>query len=442
MHTMTFMINSFWNLQNKNHRYTFRGIRTIIVPLFSLLLAALSSCSQDPVKIGIGLLPGSDFIEIESTDTVGIRAYTMYNDLTLTTDYTRMIAGSVYDKYFGTTYCDLVTQLRLMTRWPGREFEIDSVLLTFVPARVSGNDSTAVHYIRLCETGTLITDSTDFYTGQDPDTIMYLGEYRLPDLEAGSAAVVKLHNWVGEHLLRDTTMLLSGAKFYEEYFRGLYVAIKSETEPIMVEMNASEQVTIDPLGITIFYHSDTLQYNYSFVATPRAVNYNRFTHDRTTADPDVQIIHVNDMVTDTAAFMQSYMGLYVKLDMPSLEAYRNVSTLAVNKARIFAPVHLDDEHFPEKEMPTQIYVRYRNREGRELPIPDLVHDISFMDGTYYSDKDSYIFNITSFVQAYLNGEIDEPSVELYLPLSAVKNVIFKANTNEPAFKLEFAYTLY
>lgn len=442
MHTMTFMTNSFWNLQNKNHRAPFRGMRTTTATLFSLLLAALSSCSQDPDKIGIGLLPDDDFIEIGSTDTVGIRAYTMYNDLTLTTDYTRMIAGSVYDDYFGSTYCDLVTQLRLMTKWPAREFEIDSVLLTFVPSRVSGNDSTAIHFIRLCETGTLITDSTDFYSGQDPDTIMYLGEYRLPDLEAGSPAVVKLHNWVGEHLLRDTTKLSSGARFYEEYFRGLYFAIKSVTEPIIVEMNASELSSIDPLGITIFYRSDTLKYNYSFVATPRAVNYNRFTHDRSTADPALQITHVNDMVTDTAVFMQNYMGLYVKLDLPSLEAYKNVSNLAVNKARIIAPVHLDDEYFPEKELPSQIYVRYRNSEGRELPIPDLVHDISFMDGKYYSDKDSYIFNITSFVQAYLNGEIDEPSVELYLPINAVKNVIFKANTNEPAFKLEFAYTLY
>jgi hypothetical protein len=65
-----------------------------------------------------------------------------------------------------------------------------------------------------------------------------------------------------------------------------------------------------------------------------------------------------------------------------------------------------------------------------------------MDGTFYNDKDSYIFNITSFVQKYLRGEIDEPSVELFFPLTAVQNVIFKANTNEPAFKLEFAYTLY
>jgi hypothetical protein len=65
-----------------------------------------------------------------------------------------------------------------------------------------------------------------------------------------------------------------------------------------------------------------------------------------------------------------------------------------------------------------------------------------MDGTYYTEKDSYQFNITTFVQQYLDGEIDTPSVELFFPLSAEQNVIFMSNGNVPAFKFEFAYTIY
>ena len=63
-------------------------------------------------------------------------------------------------------------------------------------------------------------------------------------------------------------------------------------------------------------------------------------------------------------------------------------------------------------------------------------------GTYYSDNDYYIFNITTFVQKYLDGEIEEPSVELFLPLTSTRNAVFRANANEPAFKLEFAYTIF
>ncbi|MEZ4996622.1 MAG: DUF4270 family protein [Bacteroidales bacterium] len=416
-------------------------MRKIILPLIALLIPALFSCSKDPVRIGLDLLPDSDFIEVWSTDTVGIRAYTMYNEESLSSDSTRMIAGSLYDSYFGTTNCDFVTQLRVMSPWPARAFTVDSVKLTFVPSKVSG-DTTAVHYMRICETGTLLTDTTDYYSAQDPDTINFLGQYLLPKLVANTAVAIKLDNWVGDYLMRDTTQFYPASDFYKEFFKGLWFGIKSETSPIMVEMDASVTASIEPLAITVFYHSDTLSYNYSFVATHRAVNYNRFTHDRTTAEPDKQIIHVNDMVTDTAVYLQTYQGVYVKLDMPSLEPFRNVDNLAVNKARIIAPVHLDGETYKESNMPPRIYVRYRNSEGRELPIPDLLHDVSFMDGTYYSEKDSYLFNITTFVQKYLDGEIEEPSVEFFLPLTATQNVIFKANSNEPAFKLEFAYTVY
>ena len=64
MHTMTFMTNSFWNLQNNKPGNTRKGAPSLILTLSVLLTAALLSCSQDPVKIGIGLLPDSDFIEI------------------------------------------------------------------------------------------------------------------------------------------------------------------------------------------------------------------------------------------------------------------------------------------------------------------------------------------------------------------------------------------
>jgi len=93
-------------------------------------------------------------------------------------------------------------------------------------------------------------------------------------------------------------------------------------------------------------------------------------------------------------------------------------------------------------MPQRVYVRYRDADGKVQVIPDYLHDISFMDGTYYSDNDYYIFNITTFVQKYLDGEIEEPSVELFLPLTSTRNAVFRANANEPAFKLEFAYTIF
>lgn len=65
----------------------------------------------------------------------------------------------------------------------------------------------------LYETGTKLTDGDEFYSGQDPDTIKFLGDYILPEMEAGSSARIKLQNWVGNHLLRDTTKLYPPPNF-------------------------------------------------------------------------------------------------------------------------------------------------------------------------------------------------------------------------------------
>ncbi|MCK7538147.1 MAG: DUF4270 domain-containing protein [Marinilabiliales bacterium] len=105
----------------------------------------------------------SDFIAVYSTDTVSIRAYTMYNENSLSSDSTRMIAGGIYDAYFGDTHCDFVTQLRLIDSLRKSAINIDSVFLRFIPSAVSG-DTAAVHYIRLYETGTELTD---------PDVLLY-----------------------------------------------------------------------------------------------------------------------------------------------------------------------------------------------------------------------------------------------------------------------------
>lgn len=438
MFTMIFMTSSYLKNRNRNPNGLVTGLLKYSTFLFIALSVMLASCNEDPLNIGKDLLPDDDFIAVYSTDTVKVRAYTMYNENSVSSDSTKMIAGGIYDAYFGDTQCDFVTQIRLLDSLRKSVINIDSIFLRFIPSKISG-DTAAVHYIRLYETGTELTDPDVYYSGQDPDTIKFLGEYPMPVLKADSSYSVRIDNSVAEYLFRDTAMFRPASKFYKEFFKGLYFGIRSETSPVLITLTAAD----NPLAITIYYHAaDTIARSYSFVATERAVNYNRFTHDRTTAEPEKLITHVNDLVLDTAAYLQTFYGIYVRIDLPSLEAFRSIERLAVNKARIIAPVHIDGETYLESDMPTQILVRYRNSEGKEMAIPDLVHSLSYMDGTYYKDKDSYIFNITSFVQQYIEGEIDNPSVELFFPLSATKNVIFKANGNNPAFKLEFAYTIY
>ena len=435
---MTFMTRSYNRKRDNNHNAVTAGLSKHILPLLIAIPVILASCSDNPTKIGIGLLPESDFMAMYSTDTIGVKAYTMYDDSAITANDPTMVAGRITDEYFGNTNCDFVTQLRIIAAWPEKAYTVDSVSFYFNASAVSG-DTTAVHYLRLYETGTTLLDSTDYYSTQDPDTIKFLGEYLLPPLKADTSYRVPLETWVGNYLFRDTSMFNPPTDFYKEFFRGLYVGIRSETNPILVTMTTAD----NPVMITVHYHdAEALAYTYSFLSTDRAVNYNRFIHDPAAAAPDKRINHINDMFADTAVYFQTYDGVFPRLDLPSLESFRNIPRLAVNKARLYIPVHLDADTYIEKNLPVQIYLRYRTSEGKLIALPDLVHDASFMDGTYYSADDDYVFNITSFVQQYLDGKIEEPSVEMYYPSSVDKNVIFSVNGNNPTIRFEFAYTIY
>jgi hypothetical protein len=111
---MIFMTSFYRTKKNKDRNSLTIGLLNIILPVFTLLTVVFSSCEQNPSKIGIGLLPDEDFVDIYSTDTLGIKAYTMYDEQSISADSTRMFAGGIRDAYFGTTNCDFVTQLRLV----------------------------------------------------------------------------------------------------------------------------------------------------------------------------------------------------------------------------------------------------------------------------------------------------------------------------------------
>ncbi len=424
----------------KNSALQGLGIRLThtIISFFAFAAFLLSSCSDDPTNIGIELLPEEDFISIVSTDTISIKAYTMYDESSVTTNNSELTAGGIRDSYFGTTTCEFVTQLRLITPWNDYVYTVDSIFFRFLASGIDG-DTAGVHYLRLYETGTLLRDTVEYYSNQDPDTIKFLGEYLLPALKADSSYSIRLENWVAEYLLRDTSMFRPATQFYTEYFKGLYVGVRSEADPVLISMTAADS----PLALTIHFHDTSdAKYTYSFVATERAVNYNLYDHDFTTADPDKQIKHVNDLVTDTVVYLQSLDGVYTRLDLPSLADFRSEERIAVNEARLYVPAFLDGEAYVDSLMPPRIWLRYRDSSGKLLPVPDLVHDPGFLDGTYYRLKDYYIFNIPTFIQEYLEGEIDNPSVEMYYPSTFERNAIFRANGNNPTVRLEFSYSIY
>ena len=97
-----------------------------------------------PVKkilpiIGSDLLPATDFVNILSTDTIGVAAYSYYTDSIISNNRSYSYLGAIYDPYFGKTETDFVGQLRMFGANGTRDFRpmaaveghLLSILFTF-----------------------------------------------------------------------------------------------------------------------------------------------------------------------------------------------------------------------------------------------------------------------------------------------------------------------
>ena len=64
----------------------------------------------------------------------------------------------------------------------------------------------------------------------------------------------------------------------------------------------------------------------------------------------------------------------------------------------------------------------------------------FFDGKFYELDEIYKLNITTFVQEYLEGLIEEPEIELILPGFSSENGMLWANNGSKAPRFELVLT--
>ncbi len=414
----------------------------------------ITSCEEPPSTIGSDILPQSDFVNIKSTDTISVYAYTLYEDSVRSDNPSTSFLGGIYDPYFGLTTTEFVTQLRLSKRWDGLPFTIDSVKLNLQLLNVNGA-SGGVHYLRLSEIASqLYLDSTYYSNKQIPLTGYVVPDIRLPELKADTINYVEVNLPIefGEYLTRDTTKLFhdNSRPDFRSFFKGLKFSLISPGDPVFLTLSLVPPVNLGGYSdyIVLFMHDEVgnpKQYYFIMDALSKNARFNLITHDFNTASPDKRIQHINEPVKDTLSYVQGLNGVFTKVIMPGLGKIKNdpsMSNIAVNKARLIVPVYTDGVLYKGSKMASQLFMRYRTTTGLKYYVPDYNPNNNFFDGKI--DTTAYIckFNIASFVQAYLDdtNNLIQPEVEIFLPTGNTLNVILKANGSSTPVKFEFTYT--
>ena len=427
----------------------------IALILLALITIIVSSCEEGATKIGSGLLPGSDFVGIKSTDTLSVWSYTNYDESVRTESPSVSHMGQIYDPYFGTTTTEFVTQIRLGGEWKAKTFHIDSVKLYLQLINVKGNAS-VIPTLKLSEIAMdLYTDSA-YYSNTD----VLLTGYEVPDLPLNGLKpdtinyiTIDLPVSFGEYLTRDTSMLFysNTRPDFRSYFKGLYFQLNSGADPYLVSLSLAPPSSVGAYNniIALYMHDDdNVISDYYFVldAYNRNASFNRVSHDFTTASPDKKIEHINDGFRDTLSYLQSLNGTYCKISFPGLaqlKADLGDYRIAVNKARLSIPVFYDGDIYKPSTVPGYLYLRYLTKDGSKYLVPDfnIDQDHAFFDGKIDTLANIYNFNIPTFFQKYLEDKSDEILPELEVFQSGnLNNVILKSNSNKTPVKFSFTYT--
>jgi hypothetical protein len=455
-------IMSFMTRFYRNSIFSSKLLSENIFKLLPLLITGgilflLSSCEENPSKIGIGLLPNSDFMTIKSTDTLTVRSYTMYKDKVESDNPQTSYLGNLYDPYFGTTTAGFVCQLRPKDSLTSLgSIVIDSVKLFMNLLSVKG-DTVGEHYIKLSEISRQIYTDSVYYSNQ---TVQLTGKSwisdALPILNGDSTNNLELRipRQFGEYLTRDKSMIFlsNDVPDFRSYFKGLYFQMVSPAEPLLASLSvASPGATGSYSNYFAVYMTvdDTISNTAFFLLDAVSTNasYNLFSHIFSTAKPDKKIQHINDRYPDTLSYLQNLNGVYTRLEIPSLKALKADTALrkiAVNKARLILPYVVDNTNFTNSTIPSLLYLRYLTSTGTKYIVSDYyTAGAAFYDGTPDTTTAySYNINIATYMQDYLEDKTDSimSSLELFLDPTSSYNLILKANKSYKPVKFDFTYT--
>lgn len=459
------MTKYYHNFPSRPDSFSKKILSTVFAIFIVMAVFFITSCEEDPTTLGKGLLPGSDFVSIKSTDTISAMAYTMYDTAVLSSNPSTAYLGQIYDQAFGTTSASFATQLRLKYEWPGdRAWIVDSMKLILEFETTRGG-TTGDNTLSLYEIDKQLYIDGEYYSNINlPLTSFGITGIPLPALRTDTINNIELKIPLSfaHRILRDTAALFHSNTVpdFRSYFKGLYFTINSTstTDPLLVSMNLRNTGQGFYIGdryyknFFVMYMHDATGTKQTYYFIIDAVNGNaslaKYSHDRTTAVPAKQITHVNDFYRDSLTYMQGLNGVYTRIELPGLESIKknpDYTKIAVNKARLTLPFYYNTTDYKKKTLPSQLFLAYRTKSGKKYGVPDLNLGDSrgFFDGVIDTVKNVYNFNIATFAQKYFEDASGDilPELEV-IQGSGTQNIIFRGNSNNKKPKFIFTYTDY
>ena len=429
-----------------------RNLETItLVGALFIITLFLTGCKNGDESLGKDLLPGSSVVYSRNYYEAGtIQSFTVSDDKIRMDHPSFNYVGSFNDPLFGRTDGGFAAQYRLTAN---PEYDpnsvLDSLILRLTYKHVYG-DTLTKQTLRVYElNGDLDYDakylsSFKLKTLANTNTVGTVSF--IPKFKTDSGNVdttiqyvrLKLDPDLGNRLLKiDTTLMRSNEDFLT-LFKGLYI----ESDPTV---RRGTLVGLTPTGsaMGLYYHTDKKDsLFFSYNVTNNSANVASFNHDY---QKSAFFAHMNqEVIQDTLNYLQPGGGTKVKINIASLNKWKDSTQYVISKATMVFFVDTLVTDFRRYSVPDRLYLKYMDSSNVETFPKDSQLSSTYYDGIYDATTASYTFNITRHIEQIIKGDIQTTS--LYLVHSdrngSASRVVLKGGNSSQPIQLSIKYTRY
>jgi hypothetical protein len=413
--------------------------------LFLFALSFVLAC-RDENEIGLNVLPPSDQIGTDYSDSATVITSTQYEDSLRTDELSLQLLGSEWDPIYGGTTASIFTQATLegIPAW-GTNIVADSLVLSLVYYSSYGDTAVPqnITVYRMTEpmdvNGNYYSDSMFAY---DPAPIGTWSDAFRPKTIAtvdGSPANPQIRIHLSD-ALADTLIneFLSGSDTYTSnekwlaYFNGLYIKTDTATVPA-----AFAYLYFYDSYMTLYFHDTTdttKKFNYNF--SLKNARMNHFDHTFSTT------IQMNVGVeSDPVNYLQAMAGVKTKISFPFLKHFTDSGSILINRAEL----QISTDGIALTPRPNKLVLVTNDDAGNIVFPDDYFESNSSYGGGINATGDGYSFNITRHLQHYLDGSVHNMDFILAIAGSGVEAtrtaIASGSNTNgDVKMKLKLSYT--
>jgi len=434
-----------------------------------LLILAMFSCKKDPYEIGYDLLPPSDTLNVLTTDTCTVEAFSERQDSVRTDKISSLIMGSMIDPVFGKSTVGFYSQVRLSSEEIdfGKNPVLDSVVLMLFYKGYYGDTLTrqnvkvyeisdnfsydSIHFSNqhLAVYPTVLADQ-DFVPNFF-DSVTVYKEKLAPHLRIN---LTKQTSYLGQKILAAPAAALASNAAFIKFIKGLYVTASPVSNKGAI-LNFSIANGLSKM--VVYFHDgddpahDSLNYDISLnESCARFVHVDHNGYVDASQDLKRQILNHDTALGINKLYLQGMGGVKIKLKFPYMKTFAKGKVVALNDAVLMLQNTDPDTTFAP---PSTLTMVRQDSIGRIGYLVDENEGSAYFGGTYDETKRSYFFRITQHLQNVLQNSYAN-KFDLYIMVNTPVTSAFSPNrvilngtnslvpgNNNNRFHLKLTYTI-